>query len=362
MRLIFFLSALFGSFFLTGCRDALPTSKGPNLEIYTHLDLPSKGAYTGAYIDFGDSEDDVSLERLDEFEDLVGKHQAIIASSSFWGEQTFPMKNLTIIAHYGAVPLVYWSPWDKPYEQNRKPDRFNLNAIVDGKWDTYIDAWANSAKEYKRPLFVAWGLEMNGTWFPWSGSFYGSNKPADSNKITKWAGPELYKKAYRYVVDRVRKQGASNILWVFHTNNYSYPNEDWNGMKAYYPGSEYVDFLGMSAYGKQFKNEDWVTATDTFSYPYEELAALDPDKPLMLAEWGIGEFEKSGNKAGWIRDALALLSTKYPRLKAIVFWNERWENSDGSISNLRVTSSPEAFKAYREGIANPFWIGTPLLR
>lgn len=354
-------SALLAVLFMTGCHDAVPQKKLPDRTVPTRLELPAKGAYTGAYIDFGDSEDDVTLEKLDAFEDLVGKHQAIIASSSFWGEQTFPSKNLGIISSYGAVPLVYWSPWDKPYEQNRKPDRFDLNSILDGKWDSYIDAWAVSARDYKRPLLVAWGLEMNGTWFPWSGTFYGAGKPAPSGKPNEWMGPELYKKAYRYVVDRVRKQGASNILWVFHANNYSYPNEDWNRMIAYYPGPDYVDFLAMSAYGKQFRTEPWVTPSDTFSYSYNELAALDPSKPIMLAEWGIGEFSKEGSKADWIRDSLSQLSTNYPRLKAIVFWNERWENSDGSISNLRVTSSPEALKAYRDGIAKPFWIGTPIL-
>ena len=44
--------------------------------------LPKKGAYTGAFIDFGEAEDSVSLETIEDFEEMVGKHQAIIASSS----------------------------------------------------------------------------------------------------------------------------------------------------------------------------------------------------------------------------------------------------------------------------------------
>jgi hypothetical protein len=49
----------------------------------------------------------------------------------------------------------------------------------------------------------------------------------------------------------------------------------------------------------------------------------------------------------------------YPRLKAAVFWHERWQNADGSYSNLRVNSSPGSLKAYREGVADPFWLGRP---
>src|SRR4051812_18223365 len=46
------------------------------------LAIPAHGIYAGAYIEAGDKEDDVTLEKIDDFERLVGKHQAIIASSS----------------------------------------------------------------------------------------------------------------------------------------------------------------------------------------------------------------------------------------------------------------------------------------
>jgi len=320
---------------------------------------PEQGAYTGAYIDFGDSEDDVTLESIEKFQDAVGKHQAIIASSSYWGQQTFPRRNLDIIAAYGAVPLIYWSPWDKPYEQDRGPDRFSLREILAGKWDAYIDRWADGARDYGRPMLVAWGLEMNGTWFPWSGTFYGGDKPVEGQK-DRFEGAEFYKKVYRYVVDRVRARGAKNIEWVFHTNSYSYPMDDWNMMADYYPGSDYVDWLGLSCYGKQFGDDPWVKPSDVFAAPYAEIAALDPTKPIMLAEWGIADFPKSGDKATWFKESFDIISKQLPRLKAAVYWHERWENSDGSFSNLRTTSSPKALEAYREGVAAPFWIDRPI--
>ena len=58
-----------------------------------------------------------------------------------------------------------------------------------------------------------------------------ANSPTDV-----FAGPELFKKAYRHVVDRVRAAGADNIIWVFHVNNYSYPVDDWNDFKAILSG------------------------------------------------------------------------------------------------------------------------------
>ena len=350
-------AALAGIFLLwvAGCgRPAEKTAvEGPE-----ELMLPEQGAYTGAYIDFGDTEDEVTLEALESFEKMVGKKQAIIASSSWWGEQSFPARNVRIISAYGAEPLVYWSPWDKPYRENKSPDRFNLPSIAEGKWDAYIDRWADEAKAYGRPLLVAWGLEMNGTWFPWSGYFYGKGKTTAEGP----AGPVLYKKAYRHVVDRVRARGARNIRWVFHCQDYSDPQESWNTMEAYYPGSAYVDWLGLSVYGQQFRHEKWTYFHDVMDYPYREICAVDPAKPVMLAEWGVGEFPTSGSKEAWIREGFEQMRNKYPRLKTAVFWHERWQNADDSYSNLRVNSSPEALRAYREGVADPFWIGRPLFR
>jgi hypothetical protein len=52
--------------------------------------------------------------------------------------------------------------------------------------------------------------------------------------------------------------------------------------------------------------------------------------PIMLAEWGIGEFPDSGDKAQWIEEAFGIMKSRFPRLKAAVFWSERWQNDDGT--------------------------------
>ncbi len=344
---------------LPACEKTPPTAAPKPTPQPSSLVIPSEGAYTGAFLDFGDFEDEVTLEKIDAFQEAVGKHQAIIAFSSYWGQDSFPTRALGVVSRYGAMPLVYWSPWGKPYLQDHSPDDYSLQAILAGTWDGYIDAWADGAKAFGRPLFVAWGLEMNGTWFPWSGYYYGAGKEIAPGV---YAGPEIYKKAYRYVVDRVRARGVKNILWVFHTNNRNAPNERWNAMGNYYPGDDYVDWLGMSAYGVQFRADSWIPVEQAFADPYKELCGLNADKPVMMAEWGIGNFPSTGDKARWIADALAFMQSRMPRLRAAIFWNERWENSDGSYSNLRVTSSPQAVQAYRTGIAGPYWLSEPVYR
>jgi beta-mannanase len=336
----------------------------PNAPV--EVSLPAKGAYTGAFMDFGDAEDEVTLDVIEEFENMVGKHQAVIASSSYWGEQSFPTRNLNVIWRHGALPLVFWSPWDRPYTQNRGPDKFSLNEIIAGKWDAYIDKWGDAAREFGKPMIVAFGLEMNGDWFPWSGWYYGADEWVGDNP-DEWEGPEHFKKAYRHVVDRVRARGASNIKWMFHTNNYSYPIDTWNFAPAYYPGSDYVDWLGMSVYGQQFKEEPNPDIPSLMDWPYKELCELDPNKPVMIAEWATGDFPFSPDvrgmlKPAWITQALELFRTRYPRIKAAIYWHERWQNPDLSYSNLRVNSSVEALEAYRAGLAHPDWHGELVTR
>ena len=349
---------------LTGCgRGGEPADKRvPAAAVPTgpvDLVMPKDGAYTGAYVDFGEGEGDVTYDALMDFEKLTGKHLAIVAFGSFWGEQQFPAKATHIIAAYGAVPLIFWSPWDRPYMENRGPDRFNVPSILAGQWDAYIDQWADGAKAHGKPLLVTWGLEANGSWFPWSGVFYGGGDiVGEEAGRPLYAGPELVKKANRYVIDRVRARGVDNILWGFHANNASLPKAPWNIMASYYPGDAYVDWLGLSAYGKLNRFDGSPTFNDVVEDAYPVLHAINPAKPMILAEWGVGEF-KPGEKAEFIRAAFPALKDLYPLFRAAVFWHERWETEEGTYANLRVNSSPESLAAYREGVADPYWLDRP---
>ena len=325
------------------------------------LAIPQNKSYSGAYIDFGPREDNVTRQALEKYDKLVGKKQAIIGFSSDWGNQSFPAGQMEVIRRYGAVPLVYWSPWDRPLGAPQARNRFHLQKILDGDWDKYIDMWAARALEYRYPMMVAWGLEMNGQWFPWSGYFYGAGTPVPGTSPQLHEGPEMFKKTYRYVADRVKRSGAANISWVFHVNNTSDPAQPWNAMANYYPGDEYVDWLGMSAYGKQYPDQLWPVFDLVIPQPCAVLEKIHPDKPIILAEWGIGEFPDSGSKAAWLEEAFRRIPRDCPRVRGAVFWHELWENGDKSVSNLYVDSSPAALAAFKKGISDVFWLERPLL-
>ena len=66
---------------LASCRKTAPEATPADSNAPVQVVLPEKGAYTGAYIDFGEAEYAVTLETIEDFEQLVGKSQALIMSS-----------------------------------------------------------------------------------------------------------------------------------------------------------------------------------------------------------------------------------------------------------------------------------------
>jgi len=158
IRPLLLISSLLLTTSLKAASIKSPASKEPP-KTYQELVVPEHGAYTGAYVDFGDGEDGVTLEALEDFQKLVKKHQAIIGLGSFWARQKFPTEQVNFVRSYGAVPLLYWSPWDTPFDNGKThgPDKFSLDKILDGTWDSYIDAWADGAKRVPSQFFVAFG-------------------------------------------------------------------------------------------------------------------------------------------------------------------------------------------------------------
>src|SRR3989442_14929708 len=96
---------------ITGCRKHVAVAQvDPNGPV--EVVIPEHGAYTGAFMDFGEGEDDVSLETIEDFVEMVGKHQAIIALSSYWGEQNFRLDNRNVIWRHVSLLLDFLWPSD----------------------------------------------------------------------------------------------------------------------------------------------------------------------------------------------------------------------------------------------------------
>lgn len=94
--------------------------------------------------------------------------------------------------------------------------------------------------------------EMNGSWFWWGGK-----------------DPQQYKNLWIYTFNYLTQtKGLHNLLWVYSSNG------DLD--LTYYPGSQYVDVVGVDLYGTG-------SAISKVS-GYDQLTSLG--KPFGLTEWG----------------------------------------------------------------------------
>jgi len=244
--------------------------------------------YLGVFSGWGELEDSITSSKIEEFEELVDKGVAFVPFSNFWGENYASDRQLNEIDHYGAIPMLRMMPW-RNYWESGYDSLYSLQRIIDGEFDSLLLAWADVIKGYKKPVMITFGVEMNGDWFPWSGVFQGGGRTEGYGDPTKPDGPERYVDAYRHIVDLFRENGVTNAIWYFHVNHTSHPDESWNEIENYYPGDDYVDWVGFSLYGKQYPDEEWLTFEEVMDPIYQTMTTLFPDKPLLIPEWGVRE-------------------------------------------------------------------------
>jgi hypothetical protein len=138
---------------------------------------------------------------------------------------------------------------------------------------------------------------------------------------------------------------------VFHANNDDVPGEDWNRLENYYPGDEWIDWIGVSVYGAQTPlEEEWLSFREMMDAAYPRLAALSADKPILLLEFGVAANNPLGDQAQWAEAALTdLTSLRWERLIGFSWWNEFWQNDDDPAhdTTMRLQDNPQLAAVFR---------------
>ncbi|RME61962.1 MAG: hypothetical protein D6780_00650 [Candidatus Dadabacteria bacterium] len=319
------------------------------------LPPPDGFIYHSAFPDFGGPEDRVTEKRITDFESLAKKRIVWAYFSNNWKKRIkFPSKAIQTIYSHGTIPFVRLMARTNFDERPRRDTKYRLRKIIRGKFDKQLIAWAKKAKASNIPIMIEFGTEVNGFWFPWNAKWNGRRHKKKYGDPDKYDGAERFVDAYRHIVNIFRSENVQNVTWVFHVNARSFPKKVWNEMQRYYPGDDFVDWIGVSVYGALDSNSEWESFTEVLDEAYPKLAAISATKPLAILEFGVDERPlEPGKKAEWIADAFkAITSNRYPRIKAISYWHENWPNSSGTKTKLRIDSSPSALKAYQDGVAN----------
>jgi endoglucanase len=199
----------------------------------------------------------------------------------------------------GRQPLVSIEPRAWP-EEGLSTDHL-LDEIAVGRYDSIIQQEARVVRAKSPNVIVlrfAQEMELDGV-HPWSLG----DAPA-------------YIAAYRHYVDVFASESVTNAKFVWS------PAGNRNA-GLYYPGSDYVDFVGITILGSADWDRDW-----GFSPQRSFRVLLDEKyywgeaygKPLVVAEAGIAMDDPAGSSA-WLRDAMSAIR-EYPRVRAFVYFND----------------------------------------
>ncbi len=253
--------------------------------------IPSElGIYHAAFPSMGETEDVVTLEKIEEFENLAKKEIAWVYFSNNWFNGIkFPSQEVNIINESGKVPFIRIMPRTN-FDVGTPDINYTMQKIIDGDFDVELTQWAIDASRTNINLLVDFGIEINTDWFPWNGQYNGADTTTEYGDANLSDGAERFRDAYRHIIDICNDNGAINITWFFHIYPYDTPDIDWNRMENYYPGDEYIDWLGVSIYGPITEDEIYQEFSEILDDIYPRLTDMS-DKPIAILEVGITELE-----------------------------------------------------------------------
>jgi beta-mannanase len=279
---------------------------------------PASGVLFGAFVGVGEN----STADFENQERRIGRRWVI--DNRFYSTEDWTERTQWSIANK-KIPLITW-----------EPGAWKLDDIIAGTHDELFRAKATSLKDMGAEIFLRWGHEMNGNWYAWSGEKNGGAA----------GGPAKYIAAWKHMHDLFQEVGATNVVWVWNPLVTDVPSAAWNHWTNYYPGDEYVDWVGLDAYnwGTSSTCCVWQSFPTLVDALYRDYAGK---KPLMLPETSSAEL--GGSKAAWIREMHATLKTQYPEIKALVWFDINKE------TDWRVHSTPETLEAYKEMAHDPYF-------
>jgi beta-mannanase len=263
---------------------------------------------------------------LDEVAALAGEAPSLVLSYKDFN-QPAPLAELDAVRARGAETLLTWEPWS--WGGGTEQPAYSLDRIAAGDFDAYLREWGSALGQWGQPVYLRFGHEMNGDWYPWAEGVNGN-------------GAGDYITAYRHVHDVVASTGATNIRWVWNPN---VPYWGSTPLPELYPGGEYVDVVALDGYnwGTSQTWSAWQEPQALFGEGLSQVRLLAPGKPVMIAETASSEV--GGSKAAWNTSLFDYLSAQ-PDVMALI-----WFHIDKE-ADWRINSSNASVGAFRTALAN----------
>jgi hypothetical protein len=203
-------------------------------------------------------------ENADSFKKVTGHSPQIVEFYNPFRNKFAKFEALKAI-NAGRIPLIQLNLYGVTSRQ-----------IADGVYDHHLKAYANAVRNFGCVIVLSLGHEMNGWWYPW-GSRTGTT-------------PAEFIAAWRHVHDLFAKQHADNVIWSWDpTHQYKSPGPGKIATPAseWYPGSQYVDWVGIDGYLGYDVNKHPQNFTEIFGYELADIRRVAPHKLIYVAETGV---------------------------------------------------------------------------
>jgi hypothetical protein len=82
---------------------------------------------------------------------------------------------------------------------------------------------------------------------------------------------------------------------------------------------------------------------------YNWLSKYHPNKPVMLAEWGVTEYTPDISLKPKFFDSMPAQLARYPRIKAVVYF----DSPHAILGDTRIDSSSLSLAAFKRLVARP---------
>jgi hypothetical protein len=270
-------------------------------------------------------------QALAEFEAATGRRQALF-HAYHRGDQLFPTREEIAIARDAANPRLLFLSW--------KPITFNWAEIARGRADTYLARLARHIRaNYTDQFFFTMYHEPEDNVVP---------RPGSGMTAKDFAN------AFRHVVLELRGNGVTNMVTAICYMAYvPWNTQPW--FEDLYPGGDVVDWVAWDAYAYSdpgYGHGDFAEmmnrkAGSRPAWPgfYNWAAKSFPDKPLMVAEWGVWYSPRNPTHQATFFDSVGKQMELFPRVKAMMYFDTP---SQQQGRNSRVDATSGGLRAYRK--------------
>ncbi|MDQ1645657.1 MAG: hypothetical protein QOJ50_1841 [Cryptosporangiaceae bacterium] len=160
-----------------------------------------------------------------------------------------------------------------------------------------------------------------------------------------------FRAMFRHVVQRLRSKGVTNAVTVMNYMGASkWGATSWFG--DLYPGDDVVDWIAFDPYAMGqpgFHHGDFAAMVNRgqgAKWPgmYDWIASNHPGKPVMLGEWGFGDYAQDRSAKANFFSSLGSELDRFPAIKALVYF----DSPDAApFGDTRINSSGQALSAFK---------------